>query len=120
MSQRAAMQAAHDALAIAQNNLAASRESAIAFDDGDLWDKYQRAMDGITSALAEKHAQEDVPFLDGSEILDIAASGPHSDGMGFARKIEQAVRKKYIARRAGLPEALLDLDPVALYSRPQR
>ena len=93
-TQRAAMQAAHDALSIAQNNLAASRESAIAFDDGDLWDKYQRAMDGITSALAEKHAQEDVPFLDGSEILDIAASSPHSDGMGFARKIEQAVRKK--------------------------
>ena len=34
--QRAAMQAAHDALAIAQNNLPASRESAIAFNNGNL------------------------------------------------------------------------------------
>ena len=60
-TQRAAMQAAHDAIALAQNNLAASRESAIAFDDGDLWDQYQRAMDGITAALAEPEPAE-VPF----------------------------------------------------------
>ncbi len=60
-TQRAAMQAAHDAIAIAQNNLAPSRESAIAFDDGDLWDQYQRAMDGITAALAEP-GPADEPF----------------------------------------------------------
>lgn len=41
-----------------------------------------------------KPAQEDVPFLEGSEILEIAASSDHTDGMGFARKIEQAVRQK--------------------------
>lgn len=142
--QRAAMQAAHDALEIAQNNLAASRD-CLRLDDRDLWDQYQSAMDGITSALAgpdldpscddkrlaeiimsdcghssdhtrlleritnriathvatqtadalaEKHAQEYVPFLDGSEILEIATSLDHTDGIGFARKIEQAVRKK--------------------------
>ena len=56
-TQRAAMQAAHDALAIAQNNLAASRESAIAFDDGDLWDKYQRAMKVNTFRLVHAYGE---------------------------------------------------------------
>ncbi len=56
-NQRKALQDAHKAIAIAQNNLASSRASAIAFDDVDLWDKYQRAMDGIIAALTESPAQ---------------------------------------------------------------
>jgi len=45
---------------------------------------------------------------------------PADTPTGWLYTSVRSLRKKYIAHRAGLPEALLDLDPVALYSRPQR
>lgn len=45
---------------------------------------------------------------------------PADTPTGWLYTSAKSLRKKYIAHRAGLPEALLDLDPVALYSRPQR
>ena len=95
-TQRAAMKAAHDAIAIAQNNLAPSRKSAIAFDDGDLWDQYQHAMDGITAALIEP---TQAPLLTADEKLQIALScnmrvRTGSGAIKYATAIEQAVRKK--------------------------
>ena len=51
-TQRAAMQAAHNALKTAQN--------AITFDDDGLWGQYKVALDSITAALAE-HGPSDEP-----------------------------------------------------------
>ena len=50
----------------------------------------------------------------------LAEPEPADTPTGWLYTSAKSLRKKYIAHRAGLPEALLDLDPVALYSRPQR
>ena len=57
-----------------------------------------------------------------ADMMDAALSEPEpaDTPTGWLYTSAKSLRKKYIAHRAGLPEALLDLDPVALYSRPQR
>ena len=86
-TQRAAMQAAHDALI----------EARASMHDGRKQDK---AITLLAAAMVEPE--------------------PADTPTGWLYTSVRSLRKKYIEHRAGLPEALLDLDPVALYSRPQR
>lgn len=58
--------------------------------------------------------------LAGQMAAALSEPEPADTPTGWLYTNVRSLRKKYIAHRAGLPEALLDLDPVALYSRPQR
>lgn len=58
--------------------------------------------------------------LAGQMAAALSEPEPADTPTGWLYTSVRSLRKKYIAHRAGLPEALLDLDPVALYSSPQR
>jgi methionyl-tRNA synthetase len=53
-----AMKQAREVIRIAQNNLAPSKSSAHSYGDGELWDSYDNAMNGLDQAIAEIKKQE--------------------------------------------------------------
>lgn len=86
-TQRAAMQAAHDALI----------EARASMHDGRKQDK---AITLLAAAMVEPE--------------------PADEQIGWLYTSAKSLRKKYIAHRDGLPDALRELEPIPLYTRPQR
>ncbi len=82
-------------------------------------DAFRRESDYYAMIGKETKARASMA-LAGQMSAALAEPGPADTPTGWLYTSVRSLRKKYIAHRAGLPEALLDLDPVALYSRPQR
>lgn len=82
-------------------------------------DAFRRESDYYAITGKETKARENMA-LAGKMAAALAEPGTADTPTGWLYTSAKSLRKKYIAHRDGLPDALRELEPIPLYTRPQR